>query len=223
MQGESFDSVKALLGRFARERLVAIVRTRTAKDAFWTASLALKCGFRLAEIPWTVPDTASVIARLREAHPQAAIGAGTVLTLDQARDSLAAGASFLVSPVLDEALLRFGAERDVLVLPGGMTPTEIHRAVSWGAAAVKFFPAESAGGAEFIKAVRGPFPDINIVATGGIRLEHVAGYLNAGCLAVGVGGPMLPEALIQKRDDAALCEKIKAYLAVLSTCKESGT
>jgi 2-dehydro-3-deoxyphosphogluconate aldolase/(4S)-4-hydroxy-2-oxoglutarate aldolase len=203
-------SLKAL----AQERLIAIVRTRTAEDAFWAASLALECGFRLVEIPWTVPDAASVIARLQEAHPQAIIGAGTVLTLDQARDSLAAGASFLVSPVLDETLIRFGAERDVLTLPGTMTPTEIQRAIGWGAAAVKFFPAESAGGADFVQAVRGPFPDINIVATGGIRLEHVAGYLNAGCLAVGVGGPMLPGTLIQQRDEAALRQKIGAYLAI---------
>ena len=204
---------QALLAKLGQERLIAIVRTKTAEDALWAASLTLACGFHVVEIPWTVPETARVIAQLHEAYPNAMIGAGTVLTLEQARESISVGASFLVSPALDEALIRFGVAHNVLILPGTMTPTEIHQAMLWGAAAVKFFPAESAGGPGFVQAVKGPFPDANIIATGGIRLEHVAGYLKAGCLAVGVGGPMLPNALIQKRDEASLRENIQAYLA----------
>lgn len=203
---------QAALSRLGAEKLIAIVRSDSAESALWASRILLENGFGALEIPFTVPEAADVIESLTEEFPEALIGAGTVLDLDTAYQALSAGAEFIVSPALVEAILPMGETEDILILPGCMTPTEVHRATQLGALAVKFFPAQCAGGAEFLSALRGPFPQLQVVTTGGILQEHVPGYLKAGALAVGVGGPLLPKALMAKRDEAALRELAVAYL-----------
>jgi 2-dehydro-3-deoxyphosphogluconate aldolase/(4S)-4-hydroxy-2-oxoglutarate aldolase len=207
-------STQSMIQRFQQEKLIAIVRTDSAESAIWAATQVLESGFRLVEIPFTVPECAYVIETLCDRFPNAVIGAGTVLEASQAMQALGAGAQFLVAPVLLEPLIQLGVEQNILVLPGCMTPSEIYRAHTLGAAAIKFFPAQPTGGAEFLKAIKGPFPDIPIVPTGGIQQGDVAGYLKAGALAVGVGGPLLPSELIQSRDAMALQQRAKDYLAL---------
>lgn len=200
------------LDQLANEKLIAIVRTQSPESAVWVSSLLIDCGFRAIEIPFTVPDAADVIETLSLNFQDALIGAGTVLDLDTCYQALSAGAEFVVSPALVEPAIQFGLNEDVLVLPGCMTPTEILKAWELGAPGIKFFPAQCAGGAEFISALKGPLPQIPIVPTGGIQLEHVQGYLKAGALAVGVGAPLIPKALVDKRDEAALRKLAAAYL-----------
>ena len=201
-----------LLARFAQEKIIGIVRTDTAESAIWTSRLLLNAGFQLIEIPYTVPDTPHVIETLCEEFPNAIIGAGTVLEAKEAVNALGAGAQFLVSPVIVEPLIQFGQEQDILVLPGGMTPTEIYTAWTLGAPAVKFFPAESAGGAGFVGSIKGPLPHIPIIPTGGIQLEHVGGYLKAGAVAVGVGAPLIPKQWIASRNEVELKSLAHAFL-----------
>ena len=198
---------------FGKERLIAIIRAHTPDDAFWAASQALEAGFRLVEMTWTTPDVLTVITRLCQAYPQAVIGAGTVLTTIQAQQSIEAGAAFLVSPILDEDVVRFGVDHDRLTLPGVLTPTEMYHASQWGAPAVKLFPAASVGGPMFIQAIKGPFPTAQIVATGGLTLEDIEPYLQAGCLAIGVGSPLMSETMIRSRDETTVREQCRMYLA----------
>jgi 2-dehydro-3-deoxyphosphogluconate aldolase/(4S)-4-hydroxy-2-oxoglutarate aldolase len=212
---ESHSSIESLLSIFSREKLIGIVRTDSADSALWAASQLLETGFRLIEIPFTVPETPQIIETLCERFPEAIIGAGTVLEAKQAVQALGAGAQFLVAPVLNEPLIQFGLEQDILVLPGCATPTEIYRAHTLGAPAVKFFPAGSLGGPAFLKAIRDPLPAIPIVPTGGVTLEQVPEYLSAGALAVGVGGPLLPKDIIARRDAETLQQRAKAYLTAL--------
>lgn len=200
------------LNRLAQERLIAIVRSDSADSALWASRILLDNGFGAIEIPFTVPEAADVIEALSEEYPEALIGAGTVLDVETAYQALSAGAEFVVSPILIEELLPIGAHEDLLMLPGCMTPTEAHRATLLGALAIKFFPAQCAGGPEFLNAMRGPFPQLNVVPTGGILQAHVPDYLRAGALAVGVGGPLLPKALVAQRDAAAIRELALAYL-----------
>ncbi|HEY9685718.1 MAG TPA: bifunctional 4-hydroxy-2-oxoglutarate aldolase/2-dehydro-3-deoxy-phosphogluconate aldolase [Coleofasciculaceae cyanobacterium] len=209
---ESRSSVKSLLNIFSKEKLIGIVRTESADSALWAASQLLEAGFRLIEIPFTVPETPQVIEALCERFPEAVIGAGTVLEAKQAVQALGAGAQFLVAPVLNEPLIQFGLEQDIFVLPGCATPTEIYRAHTLGAPAAKFFPAGAMGGPAFLKAIRDPLPTIPIVPTGGVTLEQVPEYLSAGALAVGVGGPLLPKDVIAHRDADTLQQRAKAYL-----------
>lgn len=211
MQTELTKRDKALK-RFSEEKLIAIVRTDSPDSALWASNLLIDCGFRLIEIPFTVPEAADVIETLSLEHEEAIIGAGTVMDLDTCYQALSAGAEFVVSPALVEPLIQFGLNEDVLALPGCMTPTEIWKAYSLGAPAIKFFPAQAAGGADFISALKGPLPQIPIVPTGGVQLEHVPGYLKAGALAVGVGGPLIPKSIIARRDESALRELALAYL-----------
>lgn len=201
------------LNALQASKLVGIVRTNDTESAIWVASQLIEAGVRAIEIPFTVPDAVRVMETLVEQYPTAIVGAGTVLEAAQAVKALGAGAQFLVSPVLIPALVQFGKENQIFVLPGCMTPTEMYDAFSLGAPAVKFFPAQPVGGAEFIKAVKAPLPAIPIVPTGGIQREHVAAYLKAGALAVGVGGPLMPATLIQARDSNALKAHAQGFLA----------
>lgn len=205
-------SVQSLLSILGREKLIGIVRLDSAESAIWAASQLLEAGFKLIEIPFTVPDTPNVIETLSQRFPDAAIGAGTVLEAKNALYALGAGAQFLVSPILNEPMIQFGQEQGILTLPGCATPTEMYRAWTLGAPAVKFFPAGPAGGPAFLKAVRDPMPFLSIVPTSGITVEQVPEYLAAGALAVGAGGPLLPKDLVASRDAAALQKRAHAYL-----------
>ncbi len=209
------------LQKLAEKKIVGIVRTDSADSVIWTSNLLIEAGFNLIEIPFTVPDAVDVIETLSEQHPHAIIGAGTVLDLDTCYQALSAGAEFIVSPALIKAAIQFGIDEDILVLPGCMTPTEMHTAMSLGAAGVKFFPAQCAGGADFISAIKGPFPHIPIIPTGGIQLEHVPGYLKAGAVAVGIGAPLIPKPLVARRDEAALKALAFSYLEALQTIEAS--
>jgi 2-dehydro-3-deoxyphosphogluconate aldolase / (4S)-4-hydroxy-2-oxoglutarate aldolase len=214
---KSSRSVAEAFAVFGHERLIAIIRANNSEDAYWAAAQALESGFQLVEITWTTPDVLSVIARLAQNYPQAVIGAGTVLSTIQAQQSIEAGAGFLVSPILDEDVVRFGVDHDCLTLPGILTPTEMYHASQWGAPAVKLFPAASVGGPTFIQAVKGPFPTAQIVATGGLTLDDIDPYLRAGCLAVGIGSPLMSESLIRGRDERALRERCRMYLTQRDT------
>jgi 2-dehydro-3-deoxyphosphogluconate aldolase/(4S)-4-hydroxy-2-oxoglutarate aldolase len=200
------------LRKLGDEKLIGIVRTDSAESALWASTLLIDCGFRIIEIPFTVPEAVDVIETLSETYPDALIGAGSIMDLDTCYLALSAGAEFVVSPALVESIIPFGLAEDILVLPGCMTPTEIWKATELGATAIKLFPAQCAGGADFINAIKGPFPHINLVPTGGIQQAHISGYLKAGALAVGVGGPLIPKHLVAKRDETALREIAMAYL-----------
>lgn len=203
----------ALLNCLESEKLIGIVRTHSAESCLWASRILIETGIAILEVPLTVPDATQVIETLCDEYPNAIIGAGTVLEAKEAVRSLAAGAQFLVAPVIVEPLIQLGEEQDILVLPGAMTPTEIYKAWTLGAPAVKFFPAESAGGANFISSVRAPLPQIPLVPTGGIHLAHVPGYLKAGALAVGVGAPMIPKHLVENRNEVELKALAKDFLA----------
>lgn len=198
------ERVQQALDLMGRERLIGIVRTDAAESCEWASRCLIEAGIRLIEIPFTVPDATGVIERLCERFPDAVIGAGTVLEAREALNALGAGAKFLVSPILNEPMIQFGLEQEIPVLPGCATPTEIYRAWTLGAPAVKFFPAQPSGGADFIRALKGPLPQIPVVPTGGIEKAHVGDYLKAGALAVGVGNPLIPKWILQSRNEAEL-------------------
>ncbi|MFE5672963.1 bifunctional 4-hydroxy-2-oxoglutarate aldolase/2-dehydro-3-deoxy-phosphogluconate aldolase [Agromyces sp. NPDC056523] len=167
--------------------VVAVVRHDEASVAERIALAAADGGVRAIEITFTVPDAGALIERLVGMLPAVAIGAGTVLTPGQAQVAIDAGATFLVSPISDAAVLRRGADHGVPVLPGAFTPTEVADARRAGAHAVKVFPAASLG-TGFVSALAEVFPDIPLVPTGGIAPAEAGGWLTAGAAAVGIAG-----------------------------------
>jgi 2-dehydro-3-deoxyphosphogluconate aldolase/(4S)-4-hydroxy-2-oxoglutarate aldolase len=174
-----------------RSGVVAVLRAPTADGFAAVADVLVGAGITAIEVTLTSRGATDALAGLRrQLPPSAVIGAGTVLTTDQAKAAVDAGAAFLVSPVLDPAM---GQDLGVPFYPGGLTPSEIFRAAQSGAPLVKLFPA-SAVGPGYIKDLHGPLPGTRIMPTGGIGLDQVAAWLAAGASAVGLGGPLLGDA-----------------------------
>jgi 2-dehydro-3-deoxyphosphogluconate aldolase/(4S)-4-hydroxy-2-oxoglutarate aldolase len=199
------------LERLTAERLVVIVRAPEADDAVRVGRALLASGIQLVEVTLTTRDALMAIETLRQDAPEGAmVGAGTVLTKRQAHDAVEAGAQFLVTPAVTDAIE--GAE--VPVLAGAYTASEAYAAMSAGATAVKLFPA-SAGGPGYLKALRDPFPTIPFVPVGGVSLDQVAPYLIAGAVALGVGGPITGDAVRGGSLDA-LTLRAKAFLDAIA-------
>lgn len=177
----------------AAQRLLAIVRGRDRDAALRTVCTLAEGGIEAIEISLTTTDAFRVIEQARrELDERIALGAGTVLTADDAVRAAEAGASYLVTPALGDDL-RTTSARDLPVLLGALTPTEVVTAMSRGACAVKLFPA-SLGGPAYLKALRDPFPTVPFVPVGGVDPAAARGYLAAGALAVGVGSPLVGDA-----------------------------
>jgi len=165
------------------ERVSAIIRTNDQRTAAAAIQAAVDGGFRMVEFTLTTPGAIELIQDFSR-REGLLVGAGTVLTLPQARQAVEAGARFLVSPICDPVILTEAAKLDVPTIPGAFTPTEMETAHRLGADFVKVFPAP-AGGVSFIDAVRAPLPHLRLFPTAGITPENFLEYLQAGCAGVG--------------------------------------
>lgn len=170
--------------------VVAVLRAATADGFAAMADVLVSAGITAIEVTLTSRGAIGALAGLRrQLPPTAVVGAGTVLTADDAKAAVDAGAAFLVSPVLDLSLSGMG----VPFYPGGLTPSEIFRAAQSGAPLVKLFPA-AAVGPRYVRDLHGPLPGVRIMPTGGIGIDDVAAWLTAGAAAVGLGGPLIGDA-----------------------------
>lgn len=164
----------------------------------------------------TVPDAAGIIGDLRKRFPSLCVGAGTVVTADQAEQVLNAGSEFVVSPCWSERAARVVLEANVPYLPGSMTPGEVLHHSENGACVVKVFPADAAGGPSYLKALKSVFPNIALMPTGGVTPQNAQAYLDAGALCVGMGGNLLPAKALEVADTDLAREQIKAAHAAVS-------
>ncbi|MGQ4436301.1 MULTISPECIES: bifunctional 4-hydroxy-2-oxoglutarate aldolase/2-dehydro-3-deoxy-phosphogluconate aldolase [unclassified Streptomyces] len=203
-----------LRAALATHRLVAIIRGTDPEAAVRTVLALAEEGVELIEVSLTGTDALSVIERARkELGPDRPLGAGTVLTAEDARAAHRAGANFAVTPALGEGIHE--AHRlELPVLAGVFTPTEILAARPYGVAALKIFPAAEAGGPAYLKALRGPFPHEVFVPVGGVDAVAAREYLNAGATAVGVGSPLVGDAA-DGGSLTALRERTRALLNVV--------
>ncbi len=177
--------VTELPSLIAEQRVIAVARGQDASTALELAEALHAGGLAVLEI--TVEAGAGFDAIAAVAGGGTVVGAGTVTTVDQAASAVEAGATFLVSPHLDQELVVWSSSHDVPFIPGVLTPTEIHTALSAGVSAVKLFPA-SVGGPEMLRALLGPYPELPVIPTGGVDDTNAGAYLEAGAQAVGVGG-----------------------------------
>ena len=203
-----------LRAALATHRLVAIIRGTDPEAAVRTVLALAEEGVELIEVSLTGTDALTVIERARkELGPDRPLGAGTVLTAEDARAAHRAGANFAVTPALGDGIHE--AHRlELPVLAGVFTPTEILAARPYGVAALKIFPAAEAGGPAYLKALRGPFPHEVFVPVGGVDAVAAREYLNAGATAVGVGSPLVGDAA-DGGSLAALRERTRALLNVV--------
>jgi 2-dehydro-3-deoxyphosphogluconate aldolase/(4S)-4-hydroxy-2-oxoglutarate aldolase len=197
---------KATLAQILEERVVGIVRLDAASDFPRIAEALVDGGLRCLEITMTTPGVLEGIQAIAEAVPEALVGAGTVLDSEMARQAVEAGARFLVTPTSTLDVIETARHEDVVVIPGALTPTEIHRVWEAGADLVKVFPA-SLGGPSYIRSIKGPLPEIRLAATGGVSLENAADFLREGASAVCVGGWLVPKDAVRDAQYAVLTRR----------------
>jgi 2-dehydro-3-deoxyphosphogluconate aldolase / (4S)-4-hydroxy-2-oxoglutarate aldolase len=200
-------------------RLVAVLRAPIPDHVAEAARRLSSWGVRCIEVTLTTPGALGVIEELAGRTGSEVIGAGTVITGQDAMDAISAGATYLLSPLFAPDVLEVGIANGVPVIPGAATPTEIAAAWRSGSAAVKVFPATSLGGPAFIRSVREPLPDIALVPTGGIGEGDVAEYLKAGAIAVGVGSPLTGSSLTSG-DFSGLEQRARAFLGATQRERE---
>jgi 2-dehydro-3-deoxyphosphogluconate aldolase/(4S)-4-hydroxy-2-oxoglutarate aldolase len=190
--------------------LVPVVRAPTASLAFRAVEAVLAGGVTIFEITMTVPDAIGVIKSLVDKfRGRAVVGAGTVLSADDARACIDAGAQFIVSPGLDIPTIEAAHSRGVPAIPGALTPTEVITAWKAGADMVKIFPCSSVGGAKYLRALRGPLPQVKMLPTGGVTLATVGEYISAGAAALGIGTELVDMAALEAGQDRALSERAR--------------
>lgn len=193
-------------------RLIAIVRNvQEAHIAALTDAL-LNGGVRVMEITLNTPGATDMIGNLQQTHgDRMYIGAGTVLDLDDAKKAVHGGAKFLVTPNMDETVIRFAVSEGIPVFPGAMTPTEIVQAWKAGATAVKVFPGASLG-IGYLKELQGPLGEVPMIAVGGVNERNVGEFLQTGCAAVGVGGALINLEQIHQGNYDWVTEKARLFL-----------
>lgn len=175
-----------------RVGLVPIVRTSSTGDAVLAAEAIIASGVGIAEITMTVPHALRVVEQITKRFgDQVLIGAGTILDKHNCELAIAAGANFIVTPALDPYVIEVAKKHDKPCLLGALTPTEVLAAWRAGADLVKIFPCGPIGGPKYIKALKGPFPEIDLVPTGGVNLQNAADFIRAGAAAIAVGGELV--------------------------------
>jgi 2-dehydro-3-deoxyphosphogluconate aldolase/(4S)-4-hydroxy-2-oxoglutarate aldolase len=183
-----------ILTTLAATQVLAVVRAPSADSAVRAADALVAGGVTGIEITYSTPGVASALRRIRDRHGDAVyLGAGTVTTPDQAAEAADAGARFLVSPGTRRRLTEAMRATGLLVLTGALTPSEVMAAVEYGADVVKIFPA-SLGGPAFLRSLRGPFPDVPLMPTGGVTPGNLADWIAAGAVAVGAGSDLVSPA-----------------------------
>lgn len=194
---------------YARAPVIGIIRGTAPDSILHIAENYLESGLYTLEVTLNTPGALLAIENLRREFPDLNVGAGTVCTPDGLQDALAAGAQFIVTPVLQETVVATAVREGVPVFPGTYTPTEIYKAWSLGAAAVKVFPATQLG-PQYLRDVSAPLDDIKLLPTGGVSLENIKSFFEAGAFGVGMGSSLLRKDLIEAGEFGKLKEHFRA-------------
>ena len=211
---------KAIRDRIVEIGIVPVVRAASPREAMIAVEAVSEGGIPIAEITMTVPGAIEVIRELaRTNSSELLIGAGTVLDVDAARSCRDAGAQFLVSPGLDLETVAFAVREQMLMMAGALTPTEIITAWKAGSDFVKVFPCGQVGGAKYIKALRGPLPQIPLVPTGGVNLTTAGEFIQAGAAALGVGGELVQAEALRAGKPEVIVENARKFMAIVKEAR----
>lgn len=192
--------------------VIPAVRVSTAEDALFAAEAVAGGGIPIVEVELTVPGAIKVIAHLVKNVPDMVVGAGSVLDAEMARGCLEAGASFLTSDGLDTGMVEFALKQGVVVFPGVLTPTELITAWKTGCDFIKVVPCSNVGGDGYIRDLKGPFPNVPLIAAGGVNQQNASKYILAGALALGIGGELVPKEAIRMRQSDRIGELARRFV-----------
>lgn len=193
--------------------LVPVVRAASAEEAIAIAEAIRAGGVPVLEITMTVPGAIKAIERVVDRYGKdVLVGAGTVLDPETARACILAGAEFVVTPSLKVSTIEVCKRYSKVIIPGALTPTEVVTAWEAGSDFVKVFPCDNVGGARYIKALKGPFPQIDLIPTGGVNLNTAAEFIAAGSAALAVGSELVDKAAVAAKDLAKVTENARKFL-----------
>jgi 2-dehydro-3-deoxyphosphogluconate aldolase/(4S)-4-hydroxy-2-oxoglutarate aldolase len=202
--------------------VIPVIRAESGELAIRAVEALRGAGLTILEITMTVPGAVGVIEQIaRRYGSEALVGAGTVLDAGTALSCITAGAQFIVSPALDLETISCCAARGIAVMPGALTPTEVVTSWKAGADLVKVFPAGAVGGAKYIKSLKAPLPQIDLVPTGGVSLETAADFIKAGSAAVGVGSELVDPKALAAGQDRVITERAKEFMGIVKEARSS--
>lgn len=199
--------------------IVPAVRTSSAEEARFASEVVAKSGIPIVEITMTVPGAIEVISHLVKNLPDVVVGAGTLLDLDTARRCVDVGVGFLTSPGLDLEIVEFAAREKLCVMAGALTPTEVITAWKAGSDFVKVFPCAQVGGDSYIRALKGPLPQVPLIAAGGVNQQTASNFILAGAVALGIGRELIPKEALQQRQEGRIHELARRFLNFVKTAR----
>ncbi|MBD2446230.1 bifunctional 4-hydroxy-2-oxoglutarate aldolase/2-dehydro-3-deoxy-phosphogluconate aldolase [Nostoc sp. FACHB-152] len=204
------------LSQLRKNRAIAVIRASKMEIGEQMAMAVASGGMQLIEITWNSDRAAELIAKLRLKLPDCIIGTGTLFNVQQLKDAIATGAQFLFSPYVDGAMIAAAVAKDVPIIPGALTPTEIVSAWHQGASCVKVFPVQAVGGASYIKSLQGPLGHIPVIPTGGVRLDNAQDFIQAGAVAVGLSSELFPQKLVAAENWQAIAQNTSQLMQQLA-------
>lgn len=209
-----------VLRKIAEVGLVPVVRAQSADEAMKVVDAIREGGVPVLEITMTVPGALGVMEQVaRRFGADVVLGAGTVLDAETARACILAGARFVVSPALNLGTIEMCRRYSVAVIPGALTPTEVVAAWSAGADVVKIFPCGALGGASYIKSLKAPLPQVEMIPTGGVSVKTAADFIKAGSMALGVGADLVDTAAIRDGNAKVVTEKAREYVRLVQEAR----
>ena len=203
--------------------LVPVLRAESEEQALGIASAIADGGVTVLEITMTVPGAIRVMSRLTKERPDILIGAGTVLDAETARMCMLEGAQFVVSPALNLKTIEMCHRYSIPVLPGALTPTEVVTAWQAGADVIKVFPASALGGAKYLKSLKAPLPQVEMIPTGGVSLTTAREFLESGAFALGVGADLVDTKAIAAGQGETITANAKKYLEIVREFRKASS
>ena len=208
-----------VLARIRKTGLLPVLRAHSEAQALALIDAIAEGGVDVLEITMTVPGAVHLLRRLTHDRPHLLLGAGTVLDPETARMCILEGAQFVVSPALNLATIEICHRYSIAVIPGALTPTEIVTAWQAGADVIKVFPANSMGGASYLRSLKGPLPHIDMIPTGGVSLTTAHDFLHAGAIALGVGADLVDTEAIAAGEAHKITSKARQYLRIVKDAR----
>jgi 2-dehydro-3-deoxyphosphogluconate aldolase/(4S)-4-hydroxy-2-oxoglutarate aldolase len=199
--------------------IIPAIRLSSTEDALFAAEAVSSSGIPIVEVTMTIPGAVEVISELARSNPELVVGAGTVLNVEIARRCLDAGAKFLTSPGLDLEMVDFAVKQAIVVFPGALTPTDVMAAWKAGSDFVKVYPCAPLGGPNYIKALKSPFPNVPLIASGGVNQHNAADFILAGAIAIGVGRDLIQPDAIERRHRDWIRELSRRFLNIVQEAR----
>jgi 2-dehydro-3-deoxyphosphogluconate aldolase/(4S)-4-hydroxy-2-oxoglutarate aldolase len=212
--------MESVIRRIGEIGIIPVVRAATVEEATLAVEAVCAGGIPIVEITMTVPNAVTVIRSVaQQLGSDVLIGAGTVTSAEQAELCIRAGAKFLVSPGLSLAVLSVAQACATLAIPGALTPTELMTALDHGAKLIKIFPCGNVGGAKYLKSLRGPFPNVSLIPTGGVNAVNAGEFIAAGAFALGVGADLVDVAALRSGHPEKITQSARELVQAVAAAR----